>query len=255
MTDFDLVHVTPDNVDSETLFCVRDITSPAFLKKKQWFLLRFAEGLRLLIFKNREGKPAAYIEYIPIEKAWRPVDGTNFLFIHCMFVYSNKDKSRGVGSALLKSCEDDALSNGFDGICTMTSNGSWMADKRLFERNGFIKAASHGRFDLMVKKFNPEACDPQLLDWTSRQQRYEGWHILYADQCPWHEKSVKAMVSAASRRGINLEVTRITSSEEAKSAPSGFGVFSLIKDGKLLEDHYISETRFNTILNKELRQI
>jgi hypothetical protein len=39
---------------------------------------------------------------------------------------------------------------------------------------------------------------------------------------------------------------------EAQRAPSGFGVFALVKDGKLLEDHYISETRFKTILKKEL---
>jgi hypothetical protein len=49
-----------------------------------------------------------------------------------------------------------------------------------------------------------------------------------------------------------LQTTKIESAEKAQHAPSGFGVFALVKDGKLLEDHYISETRFKTILKKEL---
>jgi hypothetical protein len=35
--------------------------------------------------------------------------------------------------------------------------------------------------------------------------------------------------------------------------PSGFGVFALVKDGKLLEDHYLSKRRFETIIKKELK--
>jgi hypothetical protein len=30
----------------------------------------------------------------------------------------------------------------------------------------------------------------------------------------------------------------------------GYGTFGLIKDGVLLEDHYLSRTRFETILKK-----
>jgi hypothetical protein len=55
----------------------------------------------------------------------------------------------------------------------------------------------------------------------------------------------------AGEAGINLKIKKITSSQEAKNGPSGFGVFALLKDGKLLEDHYISETRFRSIVKKE----
>ncbi|WP_282134916.1 hypothetical protein [Seonamhaeicola maritimus] len=53
--------------------------------------------------------------------------------------------------------------------------------------------------------------------------------------------------------GIDLKVSKINTVEEAKNAPSGFGVFNLLRDGRLLEDHYISGTRFRNILEKELK--
>jgi hypothetical protein len=59
-------------------------------------------------------------------------------------------------------------------------------------------------------------------------------------------------VQAASDYGIEMKVTKLLTPEEARNAPSGFGTFSLIKDGKLLEDHYLSRTRFENILKKEL---
>lgn len=53
--------------------------------------------------------------------------------------------------------------------------------------------------------------------------------------------------------GIDLNVKKIETVKEAKQAPSGFGVFSLLHNGKLLEDHYISATRFRNILKKEMK--
>jgi len=51
---------------------------------------------------------------------------------------------------------------------------------------------------------------------------------------------------------VDLKVSKINTAKEAKMAPSGFGVFNLLHDGKLLDDHYLSATRFRTILKKEL---
>jgi len=65
-------------------------------------------------------------------------------------------------------------------------------------------------------------------------------------------KGVLAIRQFAEEKGLKLNVNRITSSDEAKQFPSGFGVFALVKDGKLPEDHFISKKRFKTILEKEL---
>ena len=70
--------------------------------------------------------------------------------------------------------------------------------------------------------------------------------------CPWHEKSAFDLLNTAMDFGIDLKVTKIKTAKEAKNAPSGYGVFNLLHDGKLLEDHYISATRFKNIIKKEL---
>lgn len=249
-----IIDVTPANVLKETLFCITDPANPGFEHKRQWFVQRYEEGLRLKILKDGGGKRIAFIEYIPAEFAWRPVEAQGFMFIHCMFVYSNNDKGKGFGSMLLQTCEDDARARGMSGVAAMTSKGTWIAGNRLFEKNGFIEVDRRGRFELMAKKFEAATPDPKLIDWTARQKNYQGWHLLYADQCPWHEKSVQALKETASAHGIELNVHKITTAAEAKNAPSGYGVFNLLHDGRLLEDHYISKTRFENILKAEQRK-
>jgi len=252
MNSAKIVDVTPENVQKETLFCIKDLKNPAFQSKQKWFEKQYVEGLRMKILKDNNGKMIGFIEYIPVSHAWRPVDATNFMFIHCMYVYSKKDRSKGYGSLLISTCEKDAQAQKMAGICVMTSKGVWIADKRIFKQNGFREVDKRGRFELLSKKWDNSIYDPKLLDWTAKQKEYEGWHLLYSDQCPWHEKSVTALLNTAEDFDIELKVRKINTAQEAKNAPSGYGVFNLLHDGKLLEDHYISATRFRNILKKEL---
>ncbi|MFD2724659.1 GNAT family N-acetyltransferase [Hyunsoonleella rubra] len=247
-----IIEVTPNNVEKETLFCIKDMKKPEAKSKQKWFEKRYKEGLKLKILKDANDKMLGFIEYIPASNAWRPVEADNFMFIHCMYIYAKKHRNLGLGAMMLKEAENDAMSKHMDGLCVMTSKGSWMADKRLFEKHGFNQVDARGRFELMSKKWNAQAPDPSLIDWTTKQQNYMGWHLLYADQCPWHEKSVEALLNVAMDHGIDLKITKINTAQEAKNAPSGYGGFNLLYNGKLLEDHYISNTRFRNIIRKVL---
>ena len=94
---------------------------------------------------------------------------------------------------------------GLDGICVMTSKGGWLADKSLFEKNGFEQIAAKDRFELLVKTWNHGAVQPRFHNWTNRQKDYQGWHLRYADQCPWNEKSVAAILNVAMDYGVRLK--------------------------------------------------
>lgn len=247
-----ITEVTPQNVLEETFYCVKDIKNPGFDCKKEWFDKSYKEGLHIGILKDIKGQSIGFIEFVPVSNAWRPVIADNFMFIHCMYIYSKKNKNKGYGSQLVQYAEEKARQNGMAGVCVMTSKGPWMTDKRIFEKNGYTLIDKKDRFELFVKKWDPEAKDPQFLDWTKKRDQYKGWHLLYANQCPWHEKSVEALLKTAMDYEIDLKVHKITSAAEVKQMPSGFGVFNLLHDGKLLEDHYISATRFRNILTKQL---
>jgi len=247
-----IVDVNLENILTETLFCVKDIKSPGFKSKSDWFQKRLKEGLRIKILKNEKDKSIAFIEYTPAEFAWRPINADGYMFIHCMFTYSKGDRDKGYGNMLITACEEDAKSRKMKGVCVMTSNGTWITDKRLFEKNGYEITDQKGRFELMVKPFKKNGVPPELIDWTMEQKKYQGWNLVYSDQCPWHEKSVFALYETALDSGIDLKIKKLTTPKQAKKSPSGFGTFALLRDGRLLEDHYISQTRFKNILQKEL---
>ncbi|MEO9966664.1 MAG: GNAT family N-acetyltransferase [Reichenbachiella sp.] len=247
-----LVEVTPKNVIKETFFCIKDTKKQGFEDKLQWFEKRHKEGLKIKILKNDEDKMIGFIEYVPAKYAWRPIDADNHMFIHCAYIYSKSDRNNGSGSMLIEDAEQEAKAKDMDGVCVMTSKGGWLADKSLFEKNGFKQIEAKDRFELMSKTWNDGAREPRFHNWTNQQKRFKGWHLLYADQCPWSEKSVEALLNVAMDHGIDLKVSKINTVKEAKMAPSGFGVFNLLHDGELLEDHYLSATRFKNILKKEL---
>lgn len=249
---YTILEVTPSNVREETLFCIKNIKSPGFHQKEQWFSKRYKEGLRIFLLKDSDGKVLGFIEFAPAENAWRPINAPGFMFVQCLFVYPNKNKNKGNGSLLLSHAEQAARKARLGGICAMTSKGSWMTDKRLFEKNGFEQLTKRGRFELLSKKWDPSIPDASLRDWTVIQKDYQGWNLVYADQCPWHEKAVEALWNTAQDHGIELRIKKLTTFKQAQNAPSGFGVFSLLHDGRLLEDHYISATRFQNILKKEM---
>ena len=247
-----LIEVTPENAIQESFFCIKDKKRQGFKDKHSWFNQRHKEGMRIKILKSDEDKMIGFIEYVPAKNAWRPINAANYMFIHCIYIYSKKQRENGYGTMLLEDAEKEAKSRGLDGLCVMTSTGGWMANKTLFEKNGFQEIETKDRYELLAKTWKRKTIKPKLLDWHGQQKKYSGWHLTYSDQCPWNEKSAEAILNVAMDYEIDLNVSKITTIEQAKSAPSGFGVFNLLRDGKLLEDHYISHTRFRNIVKKEL---
>lgn len=249
-----ILDVNQANVADVGIYCIKDKNSPGYQAKVEWFKTKLNKGLRIKIASDNKGKQVGFIEYIPSELAWRPINADNYYFIQCIALFVKEAKDKGIGSFLIQLCEQDAKNHKKYGICAMSSKGPWIADKSLYEKNKFTVADSLDRFELMVKSFDPGKAKPCFIDWTKQQSKYSGWNIVYSDQCPWHDKSIKDIKQSAIDNGIELIVKKLRSPKEARSAPSGFGTFSLIKDGKLLADHYISRTRFESILKQETKK-
>ncbi len=248
----DIVNVTAQNVSNFGVYCIKDKKLAGYKKKVAWYKKRFKEGLKIKIAIDESGKQLGFIEYVPTEFAWRPIKAKQYLFIQCIGVFTSKERRNKIGTSLIKSCEEEAKQQNMFGVCTMTSKGAWMANSTIFLKNNYSKIDNLGRFDLYCKKFSEANPSPNLIDWTENQKSFEGWHLVYADQCPWHEKSVKDLTNVAKEFGVKLKVSKIDNAKDAQAAPSGFGTFSLVNDGKLLEDHYLSATRFKSIMKKEL---
>lgn len=250
----EIIDVTTENVSEVGIYCIKNKKAPGYQAKVEWFKSQINSGLIIKIVTDNQKKQLGFIEYISSELAWRPIKADNYLFIHCIALFVKEAKHKGIGATLINLCEEDAIRNNKDGICVMSSDGTWMADKSLFEKNGFSIGNRLDRFELMYKKINENGKIPQFYDWTKQLTQYKGWNLVYSDQCPWHDKSVRDLAQSAIDNGIKLNVKKLTIPKEAQNAPSGFGSYALIKDGRLLADHYTSRTRFENII-KELRKV
>ena len=251
MGNIKLIEVTPKNLNEYGMFCNKNPKSEGYKQKAKWYSEVFDQGVRMNIAINENGDRIGFIEYAPAEHAWRPIDAPGYMFIHCMYIYSNSDKKQGNGSQMVKKCEEDAKKLGLKGVAVMTSKGPWITNKTLFIKNDYKVVDKNGRFELCVKKFDDSAPDPKMLKWQENTAANEGWSLMYSDQCPWNFSSAETMSKVAKEQGIDLKVSKLTSAKESQNAPTGFGVFNVLKDYREIVDHYISKTRFLNILKDE----
>jgi GNAT superfamily N-acetyltransferase len=251
MSGVSVVDVDAGNVSEHGLFCVEKPKHEGYGLKLKWLKKRFSEGLGIKLLHSDTDGALGFIEYIPGEFAWRPVDAEGYMFIHCTYLRRKNDRQRGYGSHLVNECLQEAKKRKMYGVAVATSDGPWMADKRLFMNNGFEIADRAGRFELLVRQLRKGPV-PRFRNWEPRLKRLKGWNLIYANQCPWKISSVRVIQETAEERGLRLKVTELKSAEQAQNAPSGYGVFGLIRDGRLLVDHYISQRRFRNILRAEL---
>lgn len=253
LNNIEFVEVTRDNVSDVGVYCIKNPKAAGYKVKLDWFKKQTKNGLKIIIAIDKEtGKQLGFIEFIDSEYAWRPIVAKNYLFIQCIALFGKGRRSRGIATRLVKMCENEAVRRKKSGVCTMTSEGPWMATRKLFEKINFSVSDELDRFELLSKPINRKSPAPKFADWESSLKKYEGWNLVYSDQCPWHENAVSALSESAKENGIELTVKRLSTPKKAQNAPSGFGTFSLVRDGRLLADHYISKTRFKNILKKEL---
>jgi ribosomal protein S18 acetylase RimI-like enzyme len=220
--------------------------------KIEWLKKRFKEGLVIkLIQLQDEKKIAGFIEYIPGENAWRGVKAQDYFFIHCLWVYPNKNKNKGLGSVLVNEVIHDAKNQKKAGVAVIASNGSFMANKDLFIKNDFKIVEEKDGCQLLVNQFNNKILLPAITNTQLELKKYNGWHIVYSKQCPWVARFIEEVKPILKKKNISLKFLEINNAKEAQRAPSIYSVFNLIKDGKILADRYISTTRFLNIIKKE----
>lgn len=241
--------VGPANLPECGIGCVTNPKHGGFAPKVDWLRQRFDEGLRYFLFRSADGKPLAFLEYVPGEHAWRPVDAAGWLFVHCLWVYPRGQKIGGLGTRLIEACLEEGRRAGAIGVATLVSEGPWVAGSRVFERAGFDRIAGADRFSLLVNRLRPGRL-PAMRDVEANRAGYDGLHVVYGAQCPYLPKSVDALRHVAAEHHLELGVTVLDTAEKAQRAPSYYGVFSLLWNGELLSDHYVSAARFRNILRE-----
>jgi GNAT superfamily N-acetyltransferase len=251
MDTISLEKVGPSNLSECGVGCLTGPKNQGVRPKVEWLGRSFAEGLRYFLARDERGRPLAFLEYVPGEFAWRPVDAGGWLFVHCLWVYPRGQKVGGLGSRLIQACLDEARRQRAIGVAAMVSDGPWMTGRAVFLENGFRLAAEADRFQMVTHRLRAGA-EPRFRDISGSVRKYRGLNVVYCAQCPMLPKSVHDLSEMAADRGLELKVTVLESAREAQNAPSYYGVYSLVWNGRLLSDHYVSKGRFKGLLEREI---
>lgn len=239
----ELITVDATNDQEHGFFCYKSKPrSQGYRNKLSWLRNRFDEGLVIkMVYEN--GRSVGFIEYIPGKQAWRAVEAPGYLVIHCLWVVG-RGKKKGYGSWLLRECTEDAQRTGKLGVVMVTSKGIWLANEKVFLKNGFEDVGqAPPSFSLLVKRLDPGPLPAFPDDWDARASHCgSGMTVVYTDQCPHIFDAVRHAQAAFEERGIGTKAVKMESSEEVRTmSPSPYGVFNIVHNGKLFSYHYLGK--------------
>lgn len=245
-----IVSVDRFNIEETGFFCyMSKRKSEGYLRKLAWVKARLDEGMRIKMLQLPE---RGFIEYIPGEFAWRAARSEGYMFIHCLWVVG-RSKGKGLGGHLIDECVKDAKKAGMFGAAMVTSEGNWLAAKKLFESRGFkVADTAPPAFALMVKTLKPGRLPSFPDDWVARAARFgPGLTILRTSQCPYLPDATRILFEAASKRKMKTRVIELQTARDVQAlSPSPYGVFNIVCDGRLLGYHYLTEENFLAALQR-----
>lgn len=248
-----IISIDKDNINDEHICCAigNDLKNKTRAEsKKQWMRDRFEEGL---VFKRLDERGKVFIEYIPIEKVWKPIGGKNFMVIHCLWV-SGQFKGRGFSIQLLNECIGDAKQKKMDGIVVVTSNQvkPYLTDKKFYLKHGFeVVDSAPPYFELLALKLNPKAKLPYFLEHTKVNiSSYDkGFTFVYSNQCPFMEEYITLLANLSKKKKIPVEIKKLKTHKDAQIMGSPFGTFGIYYDGAFLTHELMTEKKFEILLN------
>lgn len=254
--DIEIINLTHENIDSEHICCAIGndaINQKRANVKKAWLKERFDEGHT---FKKFDIRGKVFIEYVPAEYAWFPIETPGYVFIQCLWA-SGRYKGKGFGSKLLEECEKDCKDK--NGLVAVTGRKKlpFTVDKRFYLKKGFeVCDTAPPYFEMLVKKFKDDAPDPKFSENAKRAEipGKKGLTFFYTDMCPFNADYVDIMIETAAKYNIPTEKIKIESLEQAKNLPTPFGIFSVFYNGKFLSHEVMSEKKFDKLLNKIMKE-
>ena len=179
----DYIRVTKENIDKEHICCA--MSGKQSLAKKEWLKQRFEEGL---VFYRSAERGKCFIEYIPAENAWVPIEAAGWLYINCLWV-SGSLKGHGYSSELLEECLRDAKAQGKNGVCILCAEErkrEFLADPKFLTHKGFkVSDVSDCGINLMYLPLAESAQPPRFKDCAKHPKVEEnGFVLYYTDQSP-----------------------------------------------------------------------
>ena len=245
----DYIRVTNENLEQEHICCaISNNRDAQIASKKAWLAQRFDEGL---VFLKSVERGKCFIEYLPSEMAWNPIEAEDYMYIDCLWV-SGSFKGHGYSNDLLAACIADSKEKGKKGLCILSSakKKPFLADPKYLKYKGFSVAdeADNG-IQLWHLPFEERMEKPRLRECARHPHAEEmGYVLYYTSQCPFNAKYVPILEETAKTQGIPFRAIHLESREEARNAPTPVTTYALFCDGEYLTNEQMNEARFLKLL-------
>ncbi|NCB32722.1 MAG: GNAT family N-acetyltransferase [Erysipelotrichia bacterium] len=248
------IKLTSDNLEEEHICCaISGNNDPQVSSKKAWLKERMKEGL---VFLKADVRGKCFLEYIPAEHAWAPINAKGYLFIDCFWV-SGSLKGHGYADDLLEQCIEDAKKQDRNGICVLSSvqKKPFLSDPQYLAHKGFkVADTADPFFALMYLPLKDEAPIPSFASQVRHPQiQKQGFVLYYTAGCPFTAKYVPSVQKAAEDAGIAFESIQIKSCKEAYMAPAAWTDYALFYNGAYVTNEIQNEKRFLSLAEKIMR--
>jgi len=238
--------ITLENLDKEHICCA--ITEKkgetCVASKKAWLKERMKEGL---VFNKLDVRGKVFIEYIPAENAWCPIDADGYMYINCFWV-SGQYKGQGYANQLLEQCITDSKEKGKKGLAILSSKKKmpFLSDPKYLKHKGFLPAdIASPHFILLYLPFENDAPAPKFKECAKDGKISEqGFVLYYSSQCPHADKYAPLLAEIIKGYKMELKLVKIDTREAAKSAPTPFTTYSLFYNGQFVTNEILSEKSF-----------
>lgn len=242
------VNLSLDNLEDEHLCCaIADKKHQCGVAvKKQWLKEQIPQGH---VFRKLDEKGKIFIEYAPLETAWVPVKGDNYIYIYCLWV-SGSFKGKGYARALVEYCIDDAKKQGKSGVCMLSSKKKkpFLSEKKFMVKYGFEVVDSIGEFELLALSF--DGTKPAFSNSVKQQKiRSNDLTIYYSVQCPYIPNCIEQIKIYCEKNNIPLELIAVDTLVKAKSVPCVFNNWSVFYNGKFETVHLLNEGYLKKLMN------
>ena len=244
------IRVTKENLEKEHICCaISNNNDVQVSSKKAWLSDRLDEGL---VFLKSAERGKCFIEYIPAESAWVPIDADGYMYIDCLWV-SGSFKGHGYSTDLLSACIEDSRAKGKKGLCILgaAKKKPFLADPGFLKHKGFevCDEADNG-IRLWYLPFEKEAEAPKLKECAKHPHIDEkGYVLYYTSQCPFNAKYVPVLEKTARENGIPFRTVHLKSREEAQNAPTPVTNYALFHDGEYITNEQMNDKKFLKLVN------
>ncbi len=248
----DYISVNKDNLEKEHICCaISNNKDVQVASKKSWLSERFDDGL---VFLKSVERGKCFIEYIPAENAWVPINADGYTYIDCLWV-SGSFKGHGYSSDLLDACIKDSKEKGRIGLCVLSSAKKlpFLSDPKYLAHKGFEVAdeADNG-IQLWYLPFSKNAKRPCFKECAKHPHTEENGYVLYYTyQCPFNAKYVPIVEKTAKDNGIKFKAIRLKTKEEAQAAPTPVTTYALFYDGRYVTNEQMNDSRFLKLVSKQ----